>query len=299
MRELHEQGRIHYTRSGTAEYIRYLDEMPGLPLQDVWDDIFPINSQASERLGYPTQKPLALLERIIQASSNPGDVVLDPFCGCGTAVAAAQNLGRHWIGIDVTHLSIALMKSRLREHFGDIKFKVIGEPEDIESARQLAHESQHDGRYQFQWWALSLVRARPEGGEAGSKRGKKGSDRGIDGVINFIDDGSGKPKRVLVQVKSGHVKSGDIRDLVGTLQREGAAIGVFITLEAATSDMEREALSAGFYHSEGFNRDYPRLQILTIAELLGGAQIKMPAAYGTFKQAQPLPQPGPTQQGLL
>ncbi len=287
MRELHEQGRIRYTQSGTAEYIRYFDEMPGMPLQDVWDDIPPINSQAAERLHYPTQKPLALLDRIIQASSNPDCWILDPFCGCGTAIASAQKLGRKWIGIDITHLSIALQKYRLEAMFPGIKFKVVGEPKDIGAAHQLASED----RYQFQWWALSLIRARPLGGQEGSREGKKGSDKGIDGVIAFIDDTTGKAKRVLVQVKSGHVNSSHIRDLVGTLKRESAAIGVFITLEPPSKDMITEAASAGFYHSPGWNKDYPRIQILTIEELLHAAEVKMPPQFGTFKQAQRVQQP--------
>jgi site-specific DNA-methyltransferase (adenine-specific) len=236
---------------------------------------------SAERLGYPTQKPLALLERIIQASSNPGDVVLDPFCGCGTAVAAAEKLGRRWIGIDITHLSIALQKYRLHDMFPAAKFEIIGEPQDEASARQLAH----DDRYQFQWWALSLIRARPYGGEAGSKTGKKGSDRGVDGIILFTDDASGKPKRVLVQVKSGHVNSGMIRDLRGTLESQKAEMGVFITLEPATSEMEKEAVTAGYYHSDFWGRDYPRIQILSIAQLFDGAEVKMPPASGTFKEA--------------
>jgi site-specific DNA-methyltransferase (adenine-specific) len=288
------EGKVVFTKSGMPRYKRYLDETEGTPLGTVWDDIPPVNSQAAERLGYPTQKPLALLERIMQVSSNPGDLVLDPFCGCGTTIAAAQNLGRRWIGIDITHLSIALMKYRLCAMFPDAQFKVIGEPEDVGAARQLAH----DDRYQFQWWALSLVRARPLGDGSDSKRGKKGSDKGIDGVINFIDDPSGKPKRVLVQVKSGHVKSGDIRDLRGTVEREGAAIGVFITLEPPSKDMETEAVSAGFYHSPGWGRNYPKIQILTIAELLHGAEVQMPPAHGTFKQAQRVWQPDGEQQGL-
>ena len=151
-----------------------------------------------------------------------------------------------------------------------------------QAARQLASED----RYQFQWWSLSLIRARPLGGEAGSREGKKGSDRGIDGVIAFIDDSTGKAKRVLVQVKSGHVNSSHIRDLKGTLQREQAAIGVFITLEPPSRDMTTEAVSAGFYHSPGWNKDFPRIQILTIDELLHGAEVKMPPQFGTFKQAQ-------------
>jgi site-specific DNA-methyltransferase (adenine-specific) len=281
--KLEAEGRIYWPQKGEMpRFKRYLDEMPGVSLQDIWDDIPPVSSQAAERLGYPTQKPLTLLERIIQASSNPGDIVLDPFCGCGTTIAAAQKLGRRWIGIDITHLSIALQKYRLEEMFPGIQFKVIGEPEDLGSARQLAQ----DDRYQFQWWALSLVKAKPLGGTGDDKKGKKGSDKGIDGIINFIDDATGKPKRVLVQVKSGKVKSGDVRDLRGTVEREQAAIGVFITLEPKTSEMAKEAATAGFYHSPGWHQDYPKIQVLTIGELLAGGEIKMPPAYGTFKQAE-------------
>jgi DNA modification methylase len=310
MEELYKQGRIVQTKPGAVPaYKRYLDEMKGVPLQDVWDDIQPIGAQAAERLGYPTQKPLALLERIINASSNPGDVVFDPFCGCGTTIAAAQKLGRKWIGIDITHLSIALQKYRLKDSFGleeKKEYDVKGEPEDLPSAQQLAH----DDRYQFQWWALSLVKARPLGGErpaerpAGSPRpgrseGKKGADRGIDGVINFIDDASGKAKRVLVQVKSGKVKSGDVRDLHGTMEREEAAIGVFITLETPTRDMQTEAASAGFYHSPGWDKDYPKLQILSIADLLTGKTVNMPNTSITFKQARKVKDGEAEQPGLL
>ncbi len=265
---------------------RYLDEQEGVTLGDVWTDISQLRASMAERLGYPTQKPLALLDRIIQASSNPDDVVLDPFCGCGGAIASAQKLGRKWIGIDITHLAIALMKYRLEAMYSGIKFKVVGEPADIGSARKLAQ----DDRYQFQWWALSLLRAKPLGGQEGSREGKKGSDKGIDGVIAFIDDNTGKAKRVLVQVKSGHVNSSHIRDLKGTLQREQAAIGVFITLEPASKDMTTEAVSAGFYRSPGWNKDYPRIQILTIEELLRGTEVKMPPQFGTFKQAQKVQQ---------
>jgi site-specific DNA-methyltransferase (adenine-specific) len=272
----------------------YLEQNPGVPLNDMWHDIDLIGSSSREALGYPTQKPLALLERIIQASSNPGDVVLDPFAGCGTTVAAAQKLGRQWIGIDVTHLSIALLKYRLTEMFPSVKFQVIGEPEDVGAAQQLAQ----DDRYQFQWWALSLVRAKPLGGQDGSRQGKKGSDRGIDGVITFIEQQQGAPQRVLVQVKSGHVKSGDIRDLVGTVQREKAAIGVFLTLEPSTREMDREAASAGFYTSPGWGKTYPKIQILTVAELLAGKQIDMPPAHGTFKQAQRVDTPLGEQQAF-
>jgi site-specific DNA-methyltransferase (adenine-specific) len=287
MKKLDAEGKLHFTKTGGIRRKRYLDETPGVVIQDVITDIFPINSQAAERLGYPTQKPLALLERIIQASSNPGDVVLDPFSGCGTAIAAAQKLGRRWIGIDITHLAIAMHKSRLKEMFGlqpGKDYAIIGEPQDIAGARQLAR----DDRYQFQWWALSLVGARPLGGAPDSERaGKKGSDRGVDGVITFLD-AKDKVRRILVQVKSGRVKSGDVRDLHGVLDREkDAAIGVFITLEPPSREMVTEALSAGYFTSELWKQDYPRIQILTIEELLAGEQIKMPpTAASAFKQAQ-------------
>lgn len=294
MERLESEGRLYYTRNGIPRLKRYLDESKGLPGQDLWTDIESLRSWHQEKLGYPTQKPLALMERIISASSNAGDVVLDPFCGCGTAIAAAQKLGRRWIGIDITHLSIALQKYRLEQMFPGITFKVIGEPEDIGAARQLAK----DDRYQFQWWALSLIRARPLGGDAGSKVGKKGADKGIDGVITFIDDASGKPKRVLVQVKSGHVQRGDIGQLRGTIERESAAIGVFITLEEPTQPMLAEATSAGFYSSPGWGQTYPRIQILTIAELLRGVEVKMPPAHGTFKQAPRVQAPMGEQLGL-
>ncbi len=275
-------GRLFYTKSGMPSYKRYLDEMPGVPLQDIWSDIKP--AIGNEDLGYPTQKPLALLERILQASSNPGDVVLDPFSGCGTAIAAAQKLNRRWIGIDITHLAIAMHKARLKDMFNlepGRDYQIIGEPEDLPSARQLAQ----DDRYQFQWWALSLVKARPLGGQAGSKKGKMGADRGIDGIVPFIDDSSGRPKQVMVQVKSGHVNSGVVRDLRGVVERENAAIGVLITLNNPTADMQKEALAAGFYTSQLWQKKYPRLQILSIGDLLNGEEVKMPPAHGAFKKA--------------
>lgn len=269
-------------KSGIARVKRYLDEKSGTIVTDVWDDIEHLHGSQRETLGYPTQKPLALLERIIQASSDPGDVVLDPFCGCGTAVAAAEHLGRRWIGIDVTHLSIALMKYRLEDMFPNIKFDVRGEPEDMGSAHQLAK----DDRYQFQWWALSLVRAKPFGSKDG-KTGKKGADKGVDGIINFIDDRSGKPKKVIVQVKSGQkIQFADIQNLKGAVQDEKAAMGVFVTLKDPTKPMRDAALEAGYYHSPGWGRYYERIQILTIKKLLVGKEIKMPPQHGTFREAR-------------
>ncbi|MCB9134100.1 MAG: restriction endonuclease [Anaerolineales bacterium] len=266
--------------------IIFLDEMPGVPLQDLWDDIPYIAGGANEGLGYPTQKPVALLERIVQASSNEGDLILDPFCGCGTTIAAAQKLNRRWMGIDITHLSISLQKYRLKDAF-DLEagrdYKVIGEPEDVGSARHLFRQD----AYQFQWWALSLIGAKPLGGEQGSKSGKKGSDKGVDGIITFIED-KGKPARIMVQVKGGHVKSGDIRDLRGVLDREAAALGLFITLEPPTRDMLTESVSAGYYESPLWGQKYPRLQILPIEDLLEGKRPEMPpvGANVTFQKAE-------------
>jgi DNA modification methylase len=286
MKRLQEEGRIYQAGPGTVPRMKhYLDEMQGVSLQNIWDDIGPISAQATERLGYPTQKPLALLERIIKVSSNEGDLVLDPFCGCGTAIAAAQKLNRHWAGIDITHLSISLMKYRLKDMLNLEERKdylVVGEPQDLTDAQQLAT----DDRYQFQWWALSLVEAKPLGGEAGSREGKKGSDKGVDGAINFIGD-KGKLQQVLIQVKSGHVNSAMVRDLRGVAEREGTAIVVFITLDPPTRDMTTEAVSAGYFRSEIWQKDYPRIQILTIEDLLSGKTIDMPpSAYGTFKAAE-------------
>ena len=287
MDELIREGRIVQTRPGAVpSYKRYLDEMPGVPLQDMWTDIGPVGAQAQERLGYPTQKPEALLERIIQASSNEGDVVLDPFCGCGTAVAVAERLGRRWIGIDVTHVAISLMKSRLRDTFGTqlSEYDVVGAPQDLESARALATESKHDGRYQFEYWALGLVAARP-----GNDR-RRGADAGVDGYINFFDDDSGNAKTVLVQVKSGHVQRNIIATLKGDMEREQAEMGLLVTLEPPTGPMVQEAAAAGFYVPEHFpDRQFPRVQIATIEELLNGNGPDLPrlglADAPTFRRA--------------
>ncbi len=280
------EGKIDIPPTGkTPRYKRYVDELKGVVVSNIWSDIPPVNSQAKDYLGYPTQKPLELLERIIQASSKPGDVVLDPFSGCGTAIAAAQRTGRNWIGIDITHLAIAMHKSRLKGMF-DLEpskdYDVIGEPEDITAARQLAR----DDRYQFEWWALSLVKAKPVGGEQGSKEGRKGRDRGIDGIITFVDETEKRPKNAIVQVKSGKVTSGYIRDLIGTVENQKAAFGIFITLEEPTPDMVTEAVKAGYYSSSLWQQKYPKIQILTIEALLNGATVQMPPTnIGAFKQA--------------
>jgi hypothetical protein len=289
MQELIAAGRVVQTRPGTVpRYKRYLDEMPGVPLQDIWSDIPPIGSRSAERLGYPTQKPETLLDRIIRASSNEGDLVLDPFCGCGTSIAVAERLNRRWIGIDVTHLAVSMMRYRLRNSFGnDLRpYDVIGDPKDLASAGALALESEHDGRYQFQYWALSLVSAIPE-------QRRRGADSGIDGNINFFDDNTGRAKRIIVQVKSGSVSVAEIRDLRGTLERERAQIALFITLNPPTRPMLQEAIAAGFYEPEHFpDHHFPRLQIMTIEELLSGAEPVYPrfapvATYGPGTSRRP------------
>ena len=280
MEQYEREGLIRYTRTGTPTLLKYADEMPGVPLQNIWTDIPPINPQAHERLGYPTQKPEALLERIINASSNEGDVVLDPFCGCGTAVAAAERLKRRWIGIDITHLAITLIRHRMHDSFGeDLRpYEVVGEPKDLPSAESLAL---HD-RYQFEWWALGLVDARP------ARDRKKGADAGIDGYINFFDDNSGKPKRIVVQVKSGHVQRNQIATLKSDMEREKADLALFVTLKPPTGPMVNEALGAGFYAPEAFPDDnYQKVQILTIEDLLTGGRPEYPryAPQATFQRA--------------
>ncbi|MGD1153503.1 MAG: DNA methyltransferase [Syntrophales bacterium] len=284
----------------------YLDDKIGVALEDWWTDINIINQSAAERLGYPTQKPEALLERIITASSNPGDVVLDPFCGCGTTVAAAQALGRPWIGIDVTHLAITLIKQRLKDSFGieqavrvtpsgkgetlkaaeasaeyggvaKRSFHVVGEPTSVPDAAALAASDP----YQFQWWALGLVGARPV-------EQRKGADKGIDGRIIFQGDKPGDFESVILSVKAGKTGAAHLRDLKGVLEREKAVIGVLISMQGPTSEMRKEAVTAGFYESELWGKKYPKVQLFTVAELLAGKRIEMPPIRqvgATFKKA--------------
>jgi site-specific DNA-methyltransferase (adenine-specific) len=267
----------YHTRiKGDDVYVTSVDPR-GVRENDVWD-ISIINPAAKERLGYPTQKPETLLERIIQASSNEGDIVLDPFCGCGTTIAVAQKLGRQWIGIDITHLAVALIKHRLKDMFDEqVKYEVIGEPKDLAGAKALAKEDP----YQFQWWALGLVGARPV-------EQKKGADKGIDGRLYFHDEAEGgKTKQIMLSVKSGNIEVRDVRDLRGVVEREDAQIGVLICMEKPTRNMRREAASAGFYKSHWGT--HPKLQILTIEELLTGHKIDYPDITGvnvTFRRAQ-------------
>jgi DNA modification methylase len=280
MMEAYRQGIIIQSAPGRVPALkRYLDEQEGTPVDDIWTDIQPVQSQAAERLGYPTQKPEALLERIIRASSNEGDLVLDPFCGCGTTIAAAQKLGRRWIGIDITHLAITLMKKRLLDAFGpETKFKVMGEPTSLPDAEALAESDP----YQFQWWALGLVGARPVDE-------KKGADKGIDGKIIFRGEKPGQFETVILSVKAGHLMANHVRDLRGVVDREKAAIGVLISMEDPSKQMQTEAVTAGFFESKTWGKKYPKIQLLTVAELLAGKTIDMPPIRqvgATFKKAE-------------
>jgi DNA modification methylase len=254
----------------------YLDQNKGIPLADFWGDIDLINSMGSEGLGYPTQKPEALLERILHASSNEGDIVLDPFCGCGTTIVTSQKLNRQWIGIDITHLSVSLMKYRLTDSFGQEIMEnvdVIGEPTSLSGAKKLAF----DDPWQFQWWILGLVGARPV-------EQKKGADKGIDGRLYFFETPDrmkgGEVKQIIFSVKSGKVNSAHIRELKGTVSRENAAIGVFLSLNHPSSQMKTEAATTGFYQAEGLDgyegKKYAKIQIITAEDLLNGKQPDFP-----------------------
>lgn len=267
------RGLIHWPKD--KGFPRRRDEQPFdeearmTTVADVWTDIDRLNQTAKERLGYPTQKPEALMERILQASSKEGDLVLDPFCGCGTTVAVAQRLNRPWVGIDITFLAISLIRRRLRDAHGpdvDSTYKVIGEPVSLPDAEALAQQN----AYQFQFWALDRVGAR-------SADRKKGADRGIDGRLIFFDEPQGgEAKQIILSVKSGHTGRAHVHELRGVMEREEAEIGILISLQEPTQPMREEAASAGFYESPVWGRRYPRLQLLTITDLLAGKGIDYP-----------------------
>ncbi|PYJ80650.1 MAG: site-specific DNA-methyltransferase [Verrucomicrobia bacterium] len=298
MEQWDKEGRLYFPKDKTKRIRRkrFLDEVKGKPVQTIWDDIAEINSQAQERLGYPTQKPVALLERIISASSNPGDVVLDPFCGCGTTIHAAQKLDRQWIGIDITYLAINLIKRRLKDAFGEeIEFEEKGQPTDFAGAKQLAEND----KFQFQHWALSLIGARP------LKEGEgKGADRGVDGLLYYYEterkDIPGRVmeeplprsepvhrEKIIVQVKGGGVNRSDVATLLGDVENQKAAGGVLITLEKPSKQMRTEAADAGRYTSKLWHdKDYPRVQILTVEGFLDGTErIDAPPQINPFAMA--------------
>lgn len=276
MKKLDAAGRLHFTSRGGIRIKRYLDENKGAPLQALWQDIPPINSQAGERLGYPTQKPEALLERLILTSSNKGETVLDPFCGCGTAIDVAHRLGRRWIGIDITDLAIGIIENRLDEAYGESVKKTyehIFDPASGDDARRLAKADP----YKFQWWVLDRVGAQ-------KAPHKKGGDKGIDGRLHFQDSERGSAKKILISVKGGSTGPAHVRDLRGVMEREKAAIGVLVTVKEPTRQMRAEAASAGTYHSKNWNQDYPRIQILSIDSILEGRNIDYPSAEWLYKR---------------
>jgi site-specific DNA-methyltransferase (adenine-specific) len=277
----------HYKRRGEIEPN---EKALGIPMEDVWNiskeeklTSIQIMSFSKEKLGYATQKPVALLERIIKSSSNENNMVFDPFCGCGTTIEAAEKLGRKWIGIDITYHAINLITKRLKDAFSNnCIYSISGIPEDYPSAVALA---KHD-KYEFQWWAIDLIGARPAGGE---EEKKKGPDWGIDGIYPFIDDEDRKSKIAIVSVKGGNVGPKDIRDLKGTMEREKAAIGVMITLNPPTKKMQIEASTAGYYESYVFKKKYPKIQILSVKDYFEREQrIQLPLHTGrsiAFKKA--------------
>ena len=281
MDKLYEDGKIVITRNGFPRLKRYLDENMGEKVSDIWDDIYQIS--AKEYLGYPTQKPITLLERIVAASSNEGDIVLDPFCGCGTAVVAAQKLGRKWIGMDITPIATSLVQKRLFDAFGaknqklvsaddpaTVNFIVEGLPTDLAGAKMLYNkDSSHKD---FEMWAVGLVPAIPQE--------KKGADGGIDGIAYFQDNPT-KPSKAVIQVKGGHVTANQIRDLIGVMTTNKAQLGFFISLEPPTQPMRNAALAAGYYQPpSGLGRKVEAVQIRTIEELLQGKDFDFPL-YGS------------------
>lgn len=299
MQQLDRENRLFFPAKDDARLRKkiYLDESPGVPVADVWDDLPPIHASSPERLGYPTQKPLALLERIVAASSNEGDVVLDPFCGCGTTVHAAQKMGRKWIGIDVTHLAVGLIQRRLRDAFPMAEFQVLGTPRDLGAAKALAEADKH----QFQLWALSMIdNAVP------FKGGRKGADGGVDGFVYFqvpSPEGSGAGAgsktvtgKAIVSIKGGGVTDSQVKDLITTIDHESGQMGLFITLLPPTKPMVARAAAAGFYEAGG--RTYPKVQILTIEQLFDGKRPEMPwLDPSVFKKAKR--EAAPDKQGNL
>lgn len=261
MKQAHADGLIVQTKPGAVpQYKKYLEDSKGRTVTNVWIDIQ--QAAGNESLGYPTQKPLALLERIIEASSSKGDVILDPFCGCGTAVHAAQKLKRKWLGIDITHLAISLIEKRLKDAFKSrCEFEVQGTPRDLDAARNLAARD----KYQFQYWAVSLVNAQPFQGK------KKGADGGVDGLKFFHDVDKAGARKIVVSVKGGGLKADDVRALNHVRERESAEIALFISLDTPTKGMVADAASAGFYTSAA-GAKIPRVQLLTIEGLLSGQQ---------------------------
>jgi len=267
---------------GNKIYDNYEQNQKGKHPEDWWE-LQPIMPSSKERLGYPTQKPESLLERIIKASSKENDIVLDAYCGCGTTVAVCQKLDRQWIGIDITYQSISLILKRLEDSFpGVLKtIKLHGIPKDIESARALANKTDDRTRKEFEKWAILTYT-----NNKAVINAKKGADKGIDGIVYFQGD-KNDPEKIIFQVKSGKVKSGDIRDLLGTMTLESASLAIFITLEEPTKDMLKTAKSAGFYQSKYMSHSCDKIQIVTIKEIIEDQQrLNIRLSYEVLKSAE-------------
>lgn len=286
MEEFERQGRLVYTKTGMPEYKRYLDEMPGVTLQDIWTDIDPINARAAERLGYPTQKPLALPERIIKMSSGEDGIVLDPFCGCGTAIDAAQRLGRRWIGIDIAFIAVDIIEKRLQDRYPGIhNYETFGIPRDMPGARALFKRSP----FEFETWAVTRINARPNE--------KQRRDKGVDGVARFYLD-KNTNGRVLASVKGGKdIGPQFVRDLLGTVETQKAEMGVLITLENPTPGMVDAANHGGTYTWPITQETFPRVQAITVRDLLAGKRPHMPALVTRYPVAVKTP-PEDVQPGL-
>ena len=278
-------GYIDFSKSGNPSWRRYLDEATLPRIHDLWvdDEVNSISRNSAERMGYPTQKPEALLERIIKASSSPGDVVLDAYCGCGTTVAVADRLDRQWIGIDITYHSIGLILKRLAGNNDKPPADIVvdGIPQDVESARALANRDDDRVRKEFEKWAvLTYTNNRAVINE------KKGADKGIDGVVYFAT-GLGKTERMVIQVKSGGANRGTIATLKGDMQRERAELALLITLDEPTKPMISEAKSAGAYEHALMGRSYDRIRIVTVREMIEqDARIDLPLSYDAVKSAK-------------
>ena len=282
---LAEENKIYFPpNSGFPRLKRYLEGAKGVAVQEVWDDISPINSQATERLGYPTQKPEALLERIIGASSNEGDVVLDAFCGCGTTIAVAEQLKRLWIGMDITYQSISLVLRRLEHTFGkDVldSITITGVPRDMDSAIALAHKQDDRLRKEFEKWSVLTYT-----NNRAIINDKKGADQGIDGIAYFLT-GKDENAKIIFQVKSGNVKRDTIATLRGDMEREQAAIAILLTLEKPTAPMLKEAKAAGRFHHESMGKNYDKIQIVTIQEIVESSKrLEIPMSMEVLRAAR-------------
>jgi len=281
MQKAYEDGIVVQLKPGAVpQYKKYLHESKGRTVTNLWDDIKPV--AGNEAFGYPTQKPEALLERIIKASSNEGDTVLDAYCGCGTTVAVAERLKRNWLGIDITYHSISLILRRM-ESFGENvmkSIKVDGIPRDIDAAKALATRQDDRVRKEFEKWAVLTYT-----NNRAVINTKKGADKGIDGVVYFAT-GPDTTERMVLQVKSGGVNRAAIATLHGDMEREQAQIATLITLEEPTKPMKEEASKAGLYYHPLMGKNYDKIQIVTVQELIEQEKrLELPLSHEVLKTA--------------